>query len=67
MQRTDGRLIFSPSDLIAFMECDFVSWMDRFYLECPDKVSPDPQPEILTTIFAAGEEPIRQLSPWSRP
>jgi predicted RecB family nuclease len=56
MQKQEGRLIFSPSDLIAFFECDFVSWMDRLHLECPGKVTPDPLDSMVETIFAQGEE-----------
>ncbi len=29
----DGNLVFSPSDLIVFLEGDFASWMDRARLE----------------------------------
>lgn len=42
----DGTLLFAPSDLIKFMESEFVTWMDRFYAEHrgevgePDKPSP---------------------------
>jgi len=56
MHRQEGRLLFSPSDLIAFFECDFVSWMDRYYLENPEKVTPDALDSIVETIFAQGEE-----------
>ncbi|MFN8654896.1 MAG: TM0106 family RecB-like putative nuclease [Candidatus Obscuribacterales bacterium] len=38
------QLIFSPSDLIKFMGSPFDSWMDRYYLEHPDQVKPDPDP-----------------------
>src|SRR5947208_1842283 len=27
------RLIFSPSDLVAYLDGDFASWMDRWYIE----------------------------------
>lgn len=33
MQRIDGRIIFSPHDLINFMQCEFITWMDRRYLD----------------------------------
>lgn len=33
----DGRLIFSPSDLMVFMESEFASWMDRLFRETPRK------------------------------
>src|SRR6478672_2308974 len=27
------RLIFSPSDLVVYLDGDFASWMDRWYIE----------------------------------
>lgn len=42
MQRVDGKLIFSPSDLITFMDSRFDSWMSRFNLEYPGEIQPDP-------------------------
>ena len=36
MQRTpDGTLLFSPSDLVEFMESPFASWMSRYALDQP--------------------------------
>ncbi|MFN8658896.1 MAG: TM0106 family RecB-like putative nuclease [Candidatus Obscuribacterales bacterium] len=32
-----GRLIYSPSDLIVFMESEFASWMDRYSREAPEQ------------------------------
>src|SRR5688572_8547137 len=36
-----GRLVYSPSDLIRFMESPFASWMDRYHLEYPGQLTPD--------------------------
>lgn len=40
MQRIDGEILFSPHDLINYMQCEFITWMDRRYLDdrslCPD-------------------------------
>lgn len=33
MQRIDGRIVFSPHDLINFMQCEFITWMDRRFLD----------------------------------
>jgi predicted RecB family nuclease len=41
MRKLNGSHIYSPSDLITFMESEYASWMDRYYLECPDGVQPD--------------------------
>jgi predicted RecB family nuclease len=41
MKRSGDGLVYSPADLIKFMESPFACWMDRFYLECPDQVTPD--------------------------
>jgi len=29
MQRSAGKLVFSPSDLIKFMESEYITWIDR--------------------------------------
>ena len=36
-----GALVYSPSDLIRFMESPFSSWMDRYHLEFPGQLVPD--------------------------
>ena len=41
MQKLDGKLIFSPSDLITFMDSKFDSWMARWSAEFPGEVLPD--------------------------
>ena len=41
MQKIDGKLKFSPSDLITFMDSKFDSWMDRWKVEFPDEVKAD--------------------------
>jgi predicted RecB family nuclease len=45
MQKRSGRIIFSPSDLNRFFESPFASWMDRFHLERPGVLTPDPKDE----------------------
>ncbi len=48
MKKINGQLVFSPTDLCAFLESRFASWMDRFNLErpgvlTPDEITPDQQ------------------------
>ncbi|HEY9712507.1 MAG TPA: hypothetical protein V6C72_03495, partial [Chroococcales cyanobacterium] len=45
MQRRNGQLLFSPSDLNRYLESPFVSWMDRLHLEMPGTVVPDEDSE----------------------
>ena len=45
MRKDGSRLRFSPSDLINFMGSEFVTWMDRFYKECPGAIEPDADTE----------------------
>jgi uncharacterized protein len=41
MKKEESGLIYSPSDLINFTENEFITWMDRYYLEFPGEVQPD--------------------------
>lgn len=56
MQKRNGKIIYSPSDLIRYMESPYASWMDRFYLEFPDKVKPDVADEQLKSLQKRGIE-----------
>ena len=38
---SSGQLLYSPSDLVRYLASPFASWMDRYYLEHPDAVTPD--------------------------
>jgi predicted RecB family nuclease len=66
MRKLQGNLIFSPSDLITFMESDYASWMDRFHLEFQDAVQPDqdtPEDRILQAKGAEHERAfLRELT-----
>jgi uncharacterized protein len=58
MKLSNGIPIYSPTDLIVFVESPFASWMDRRYLEDPDSLSPDeddPFMQILQTRGIAHE------------
>lgn len=41
MRKLNNQLIYSPSDLITFMDSRFDSWMERYHKEFPDEVRPD--------------------------
>ena len=51
-----GALVYSPSDLIRFMESPFASWMDRFNVEFPKQLVPDQDSEELKLIQATGDK-----------
>ena len=36
-----GQLLYSPSDLVRYLASPFASWMDRYFLQHPDAVTPD--------------------------
>ena len=56
MRRIQDRYIYSPSDLINFMQSEFITWMDRYYLDFPDAVTPDQPAEEQRLIQQAGIE-----------
>src|SRR5260370_11649956 len=56
MRKINGQCIYSPSDLIRFMESEYASWMDRLHLEIPDSVQPDPDSAEDEILRAKGEE-----------
>lgn len=49
-----GKLIFSPTDLKRFMDSEFITWMERYNLEFPGTVTPDPDSETMKILFAKG-------------
>jgi len=56
MQRVNGKYVYSPSDLIAFVENEGVSWLDRFDIECPRRLVCDEPAEDEQIIREAGDE-----------
>lgn len=56
MKKINGKLIFSPSDLINFMESPFITWMDRYNLEFPNEVKSDDTDESLKILQKKGIE-----------
>lgn len=53
---TTGELIFSPSDLIRYLKSPFASWMDRFYLENRELVTPDVESDDERLIAETGDK-----------
>ncbi len=51
-----GKLVFSPSDLIRFVESPYASWLDRQYLEAADSLTPDPQDPLMRVLARRGGE-----------
>ena len=56
-----GRLVYSPSELVRYPASPFASWMDRYYLENPGAVTPDPQTEDEKLIVETGNEHERTV------
>ncbi|MBB3049003.1 putative RecB family nuclease [Litorivivens lipolytica] len=55
MQYKEGSLFFSASDLTAYLDSPFASWMDRYALECPGgEVAPDEIESMDRLLFAKG-------------
>ena len=61
MRKDGARYRFSPSDLINFMQSEFITWMDRFYREFPDEIEPDPDTEEQKIIQDKGLEHERSF------
>jgi uncharacterized protein len=55
MKKISEKIIYSPSDLIRFVSSPFASWMDRYYLENPDAVTPDEETEDQKLIAQTGD------------
>ncbi len=55
MRKVDGKLIYSPSDLITYMDSPFDSWMDRYYLEFPEAIKPDDKDEGAKLVAKLGD------------
>ena len=51
-----ARYRFSPSDLINYVRSEFITWMDRFYLDRPGEAKPDPDTEEMQIVQDKGIE-----------
>src|SRR6266545_948612 len=56
MQKRGNQLIYSPSDLIRFLDSPYASWMERFYLEFPDTIQPDEETAEQKLVARTGEQ-----------
>lgn len=54
MYRRNSHFVYSPSDLIVFMDSEFASWMDKYNLVRPGEVQPDEADEALQRLFDRG-------------
>lgn len=55
MKRISGELIYSPSDLVRYLESPFSSWVERYHLEHPGALVPDELSEDAELIMKTGE------------
>jgi uncharacterized protein len=56
MRKSSGIVIYSPSDLIAYLASPFASWMDRLYLENKELATPDEETEDQLLVARTGDE-----------
>lgn len=61
MNRHSGKIIYSPSDLVRYANSPFASWMDRYYLENHNAVTPDQETEDQKLIARTGDEHERAV------
>lgn len=61
---SSAQLIYSPSDLLRFVESPFASWMARYELERPDsgivKDPLDPMNQLLSRLGEQHEARVKQ-------
>jgi hypothetical protein len=56
MQKTQSGYIYSPSDLIAFLENECVTWLDRYDAEFPGMIHRDEPAEQDWLFQSVGEK-----------
>ena len=56
MKKQSGSIIYSPTDLIRYLASPFASWLDRYYLENPDAITPDKQTEEEELLSRTGDK-----------
>lgn len=54
MYKEDGQLVYSPSDLIRFLESPYAAWMERYHLEQPGELTPDEQSAEMKLVAETG-------------
>lgn len=55
MRKISGQIVYSPTDLVRYLESPFSSWMDRYHLENPATLLPDELSEDAELIIKTGE------------
>jgi hypothetical protein len=55
MQKTSSGYVYSPSDLIAFLENEAVTWLDRYDWEFPGQIHRDEPSEEDRLFQSVGE------------
>lgn len=61
MKFDKSRLVYSPSDLVRYLESPFSCWMDRYHLENPGRLKPDEFSEDALLIFETGHQHERNI------
>lgn len=56
MRKVDNNLVFSPSDLITFMDSVYDSWMERCFVEFPNDYEMDSQDESAAILQDHGNQ-----------
>lgn len=56
MKKQQGSILYSPTDLIRFMESPFASWMERLRLEDPTRAIPDEKTDDAELIAKTGDK-----------
>ena len=56
MRKSQGTIIYSPTDLIRYMESPFASWMERLRLEDPTRATPDETSDDAELIAKTGDQ-----------
>ena len=51
MRKKDGVIIYSPSDLVVYLESPYASWIDRRKLEGDDSLVPDEDDPLLLKVM----------------
>jgi predicted RecB family nuclease len=61
VKRTASSYGFSPSDLINYVRSEFITWMERWYLDHPSEAEPDPDSEEMQIVQDKGIEHERHF------
>jgi predicted RecB family nuclease len=56
MKQVLDQIIYSPSDLVRFVQSPYIAWMERARLEQPELYQPDPEDPMLALLARKGDE-----------